>query len=93
MYLNRILEVGKAANGLVVSANVPLKPDAKASDKMVCCGGSVERQYICKDPKEVADIIADLLPLLDQNFKTEDAFDAAFKKATSDVEAEEGGES
>ena len=88
MYMNRVLEVSKASNGFVVSASVPLKPDAKKSSKMMsCCIDScADRQYIAKDTAEVADLIEDLMPLLDQDFKTEAEFDDAFDKASNDIE-------
>lgn len=89
MYIDRVLEVGKAANGFIISCIVPLKPDAKKTDKMMSCGvPCVDRQYICKDAKEVADIVEDLMPLLDTKFTSEDAFDQAFKEATSTAEDE-----
>ena len=88
MYLDRVVEVGKAANGFIVSANVPLKPEAKSTKTMDCCRGSVDRQYICKDAKEAADVIGDLIPLLDEAFKTGDEFDKAFAEATGSAEDE-----
>jgi hypothetical protein len=89
MYIERIIEVGKASNGLIISCNVPLKKDAKATSKMESCGcgDNCQRQYIAKDAKEAGDIIADLMPLLDQDFTTEDAFDKAFDSAVNDMES------
>lgn len=94
MYMQRVIEVSKATNGFVLECRVPLKPDAKKTEKMdMCCGsGSCEKQYIAKDAKEVADLIADIMPLLDEDYKTEDEFDTAFKAATADMEASEKGE-
>lgn len=90
MYMDRIIEVSKATNGFVVSCCVPLKPDAKKSDKMIsCCGSSTNRQYIAKDAQEVADLIEDIMPLLEQDFKTEDEFDKAFEEAAGAAESEE----
>jgi len=92
MYMDWIIEISKATNGFVLSCNVPLKPDAKKTDKMsVCCSdsSSTNRQYIAKDAKEVADLVGDIMPLLDQDFKTEDEFDAAFDAAVNDTETGE----
>ena len=43
--------------------------------------GSCEKQYIAKDTSEVAALIGKLMPMLDEDYKTEDEFDAAFEKA------------
>lgn len=95
MYMDRVLEVSKASNGFVVACSVPLKNDAKSTGKMdMCCtsGSSVNKQYIAKDAKEVGDIIEDLMPLLDADYKTESDFDKAFEEATNEMNAEEKGE-
>jgi len=93
MYMDQMITIGKATNGFVVSCNVPLKPDAKKSDKMTMCGSpSRDKTYIAKDAKEVADLVNDIMPLLDQDFKTEDEFDKAFDAASNDVEDGEGNE-
>jgi hypothetical protein len=94
MYMTRMIEVSKATNGYVLECRVPLKPEAKSTSKMdTCCcgpsGGSCEKQYVAKDAKEVADLIADIMPLLDGDYKTEDEFDSAFKAACGDTEDEE----
>lgn len=90
MYMDRVLEISKASNGFVVSCSVPLKPEAKSTGKMnsCCCSpsSSCNKQYIAKDGKEVGDIISDLMPLLDSEYKTESEFDKAFEEATSDME-------
>ena len=88
MYMSRMISVSKAQNGYVVECTVPLKPDAKKTGKMdsCCYPGSADKQYIAKDAKEVGDLIEDIMPLLDADYKTEDEFDAAFKKATADAE-------
>ena len=94
MYMDKCVEISCAANGCVIGLNVPLKPDAKKTDKMLgCCSDSTAmKQYIAKDAKEVADLIEDILPLLDQEFKTEDEFNKAFDEATNEMSAEEKGE-
>lgn len=92
MYMDRMISICKATNGYVLECNVPLKPDAKSTSKMDICRSSVDRQYIAKDEASVADLVGDIMPLLQKDFKTEDEFDAAFKKATADAETGEGGE-
>ena len=87
MYMTRMIEVSKATNGYVLECRVPLKPESKSSAKMdMCCSSSAERQYVAKDAKEVADLIADIMPLLDGDYKTEDDFDSAFAEACGDSE-------
>jgi hypothetical protein len=90
MYMSRMISICKATNGYVLECSVPLKPDAKKSEKMVsCCSSTCDKQYIAKDESEVADLVADIMPLLQKDFKTEDEFDAAFKAATQDAETGE----
>lgn len=82
MYMNKMISVGKAANGYVVECCVPIKPGKeKEAEDMLYCGGSREKQYIAKDAKAVADLIAKLMPMLDEDYTTEDDFDTAFDKA------------
>lgn len=91
MYMSRMIEISKAANGYVLECRVPLKPEAKPSKKMdMCCSpsSSCEKQYIAKDAKEVADLVDDIMPLLDGEYKTEGDFDKAFMTAIGDMESE-----
>lgn len=83
MYMNKMISVGKAANGYVVECCVPIKPKKKkeASEMIDCYPGSREKQYIAKDAAEVAALIAKLMPMLDEEYTTEDDFDTAFDKA------------
>jgi hypothetical protein len=92
MYMSRVIEIGKAQNGFVVSCNVPIKQDAKKSGKMetCCCPGSCDREYVAKDAKEVCDLIEDIMPLLDTDYTTEEEFDKAFEDATGSMEDEKG---
>ena len=93
MYMTRVIEVSKATNGFVLECRVPLAPEAKSTAKMdsCCCpSSSCEKQYIAKDAQEVADLIADIMPLLDQEFKTEKEFDNAFEKATMSMDDKKG---
>jgi hypothetical protein len=81
--MNKMISVGKAANGYVVECSVPIKPgkEKEAEDMPVAYPGSREKQYIAKDAKAVADLIAKLMPRLDEDYTTEDDFDTAFDKA------------
>jgi hypothetical protein len=94
MYMDQMISVGKATNGFIVECRVKFKKDAKKTDKMTscCCGpsdyaGSCEKQYIAKDAKEVGELIADIMPLLEQDFSKEAEFDKAFEEATKDMES------
>lgn len=89
MYMDQMCSVGKAANGFIVEARVRFKKEAKKTEKMTecCCGpsdyaGSCEKQYLAKTIAEVGELIADILPLLSEDFKNEDEFDTAFEQAT-----------
>lgn len=82
MYMSKMISVGKAANGYVIECCVPIKPGKeKEAEDMPYCGGSREKQYIAKDTKAVAALIAKLMPMLDEEYTTEDDFDTAFDKA------------
>ena len=85
MYMTRMIEVGQASNGYVVECRVPLKPKKEKESKDLCefYPGSCEKQYIAKSTQEVVDIMTRLMPLLDESFATEDAFDSAFDEAAS----------
>ena len=99
MYMDKMISVGKAANGFVVECYVRFKKDAKASAKTntCCCGpsdyaGSCEKKYIAKNSKEVAELIEDIMPLLDMEFTKESEFDKAFDEATADMKGDEDGD-
>jgi hypothetical protein len=85
MYMTRMIEVGQASNGYVVECRVPLKPkkEKESKDLRESYPGSCEKQYIAKSTQEVVDIMTRLMPLLDESFATEDAFDSAFDEAAS----------
>lgn len=89
MYMSRMLEVGKAENGFVVECRCKIKPEKKADAKSMCCDypGSSEKQYIAKDAKEVGELISKLMPMLEEEYDSEKAFDKAFEAATSDMSA------
>lgn len=94
MYMDQMISVGKVSNGFLVECRVRFKKDAKETEKMktACCcmpseyAGSCEKQYIAKDAAEVAALINDIMPLLDQDFTKESEFDKAFDEATKDAE-------
>ena len=85
MYMKRMIEVGQASNGYVVECRVPLKPKKEKEGKELveCYPGSCEKQYVAKSTQEVVDIMTKLMPLLDESFATEDAFDSAFEEAAN----------
>jgi hypothetical protein len=94
MYMEQMISVGKATTGFIVECRVRFKKDAKESKKMTdcCCSpsstyaGSCEKQYIAKDAKEVGDLIAEIMPLLDGDYTKESEFDMAFEKATKEMD-------
>jgi len=98
MWMSRMISISKATNGYVLECTVPLKPEAKSTAKMdsCCCSpcgsSSADKQYIAKDSKEVSDLVEDIMPLLDGEYKTESDFDKAFEAATSMANSEEKGE-
>lgn len=91
MYMDQMISVGKVTNGFLVECRVKFKKEAKATDKMdkCCCVApsydSCEKQYIAKSSKEVAELIEDIMPLLDQDFTKESEFDKAFEEATKEM--------
>lgn len=83
MYMSKMISVGKASNGYIVECCVPIKPgkEKEAEDMPVAHPGSSEKQYIAKDAEAVAALIAKLMPMLDEEYTSEDDFDTAFDKA------------
>ena len=83
MYMDRMLEVGKVDNGYVVEVRVPYKKDKKkeSKDMMVGYPGSGEKKYVAKSSKAVGELIEKLLPMLEEEFSSEDEFDKAFEDA------------
>jgi len=94
MYFESMLTVGKATNGFIVECRVPFKKDVKPSTKTesCCCSpcgpSGADKQYIAKDAKEVGELIADLMPLLDGEYKNESEFDKAFAAAAKGLEGD-----
>lgn len=87
MYMSRMLEVGKAENGFVIECRCKIKPAKKADVKSMCCDypGSSEKQYIAKDAKAVGELIAKLMPMLEEEYEDAKSFDSAFDAATKDM--------
>ena len=82
MYMSKMISVGKASNGYVVECCVPIKSGKeKEAEDIPYCEGSREKQYIAKDAEAVAALIAKLMPMLDEEYTSEDDFDTAFDKA------------
>jgi hypothetical protein len=79
--MNEMLSIGKIANGYLIELRVPLKKKESKSDTPVCSSSS-EKQYSVKDTKECAAKIAELLPLLEEEYTTEKEFESAFEDAT-----------
>ena len=88
MYMQKMLGVSKAENGYVVECYVPVKLDDDEKGVMPYTENEC-KQYIAKDMAEVSALIAKLMPLLDMEYKSEDDFDAAFKKGAKEKTREE----
>jgi hypothetical protein len=80
--MNEMLSIGKIANGYLIELRVPLKKKESKSDTPVSSSSSSEKQYSVKDAKECAAKIAELLPLLEEEYTTEKEFESAFEDAT-----------
>lgn len=87
MYFEKQLSVGRAENGFVVEATVPYKPKKeKEKDEVIReYPGSCEKRYLAKNAVEVGELIAKLMPLLEEKYTDEGEFDAAFKAATKEA--------
>jgi len=83
MYVDRMLEVGKVDNGYVIKVRVPYKKEKKKESKemMADYPGSGEKKYVAKSSKAVGELLAKLLPMLEEEFSSEDEFDKAFEDA------------
>lgn len=83
--MRKMVEIGKADNGYVIETYVPLKKKAKEEKDGPMpsyeYNGSCEKKYVAKDVSEAITIASQLLPMLDDEFSSEDEFDSAFKKA------------
>ncbi len=84
MYMRRMMEIGQAENGYIVELHARIKPKKKGkmSDCVCAYPGSTEKQLIAKNAEELAEIIQKLMPLLDEEFSSEEEFEGAFEKAS-----------
>ena len=85
MYKEKMIEIGKVDNGYIIEAKMPMKPDKKkeAKEAMISYESTCECEYVAKTQDEVASIVGKLLPLLDEEYVTEDAFASAFDEAAN----------
>ena len=83
MYMDRMLSIGKVENGFVVEVHVPLKREAKAGGKNepVCYYSGCDKKFIAQDGGEVGALVDKLMGMIDMEYKSEEDFDSAFKKA------------
>lgn len=83
MYMNKMIEIGKAENGYVVECRVPFKEDKNKEEKGMIAEypGSCEKKYVAKGLKEVTALVTKLMPMLDEDYKSEEDFDQAFSEA------------
>ena len=93
MYMSNMLSVGRCENGFTIECRCKIKPAKKAEAKTMCCDypGSSEKQYIAKDAKEVGELIAKLMPMLEEEYDNEKDFDKAFDAATADMKGSDNG--
>ena len=81
MYMNKCIEISKAENGYVVEVCVPMADSQDTGEDMPVSTADNGKQFIAKDVAEVQRLIAKLMPLMETDFSTMDAFTAAFDKA------------
>lgn len=88
MYTESMVSIGKAQNGYVIEARVPLKKEggSKGKETPMCLGGSKETQYVVSSVDECVEFLREFLPKLDETYTTEKEFDAAFNVAISEEE-------
>lgn len=82
MYMNEMISIGKIENGYLIEVRVPMKKKESKKNESCCCGSTEEKQYCVKDAAECAAKITALLPLLEDEYTDDDAFESAFKEAT-----------
>ena len=83
MYMDRMLSIGKVENGFVVEVHVPLKRemDTEEKDGPVGYDEGCEKKFIAQDGAEVGTLVDKLMGMIDMEYKSEEDFDSAFKKA------------
>lgn len=82
MYMECLFEVSKAENGFVLECKVPIKSKDKKGGEGLCMPHSGEVKYVCKDIDDLFSKIKEVVPKLDMEYTSVDAFDKAFKAAT-----------
>lgn len=91
MYFSSMLTVGKADNGFVIECCVPIKrKESKNSKGDICCPSmNEEKRFIAKTAKEAGEYITSMLPLLDTEYDSTKAFDAAFSECMGDEDGDD----
>jgi hypothetical protein len=89
MYCKEMISIGKASNGYVIEACVPLKETKKKGDIGVCCRPELEAKFVAATVDECVAKIKELLPKLDADYSSEKEFEAAFGAAVSEDEEED----
>jgi len=83
MYHDKMLSVSKITNGFLIEVRAPYKREEKET-KDSCCApdgmGYGEKEVYAKDAKELGMKIESLIPMLETEFDSEDAFEEAFNK-------------
>lgn len=88
MYLgNKVMEICKVENGYLIEMKVPLKNKGNKDNASIL--QDLERHLFKETPKQLAKSIKLLLPLLDEDYKSDQDFDTAFAKASKKAEADE----
>jgi hypothetical protein len=84
MYHEKMLAVCKITNGFLIEVRAPYKRKKESDKKESCCCapsgmGYGEKEIFAKDAAELGAKIEALIPMLDEEFESEDAFEGAFK--------------
>lgn len=85
MYHEKMLSVGKIANGFLLEVRACWKRKEKEDEEKdrCCCMASGmeygEKEIYAKDAADLAKKIETILPMLDEEFGSESDFEAAFK--------------
>ena len=81
MYMNRMIEIGKADNGYVIECRVPFKAKEGKKGESVAYEPVGEKKYVAKDLEAVTALVGKLMPMLDETYTSEDEFNKAFESA------------
>lgn len=86
MYHEKMISVAKIQNGFLIEARAPYKKkDEAEKEKDKCCCVSMgmgygEKEIYAKDAKDLGLKIEALIPMLEEEFDSEDSFEEAFNK-------------